>query len=696
MKIKQRTINVTLLLIVIAYTFSILARFLWIYKFGGNEQLKFNNEYMINTHDGYFWAKGAFDLINGTLSNRSPVDTSLSLTTAFLVKVFPFSFETVVFYLSALFSSLIVIPMILIGRHLGKIEFGFISALISSIAVSYYNRTMLGYYDTDMLNIVFPIFLLWSTMLAINTKQDKYFLFTAIEIILYRWWYPQSYSLEFSFLTMIFIYIIYKKTKKMNLSYELKLLSIMLFAMLSIDVGIKLLVVVLMYIFFKKINNQKYLFFVLFFVIILFVFTGGINPIISQLEGYVFKSSTFITSSADSLTYYSVMQTIREAGSISYDIFAKRISGNSLIFLLSVIGYILLLFRHKVMLLSLPLVGLGFLGLNSGLRFTIYAVPIMGLGIGYLIIILSDILNIKKSTWVKYFLYCSFTMIILIPNINHIMSYKIPSVLSKSDVNSLDKIKNISNKGDYILSWWDYGYPLSFYTGLNNTIDGGKHDGNGNYPISYALTKPQNLSSQMLRLNVEFDQKETGNYIENMMDHYGYKNADDFLLALEVGLELPQKTRDVYLYLPSSMLTIYPSIELFSNLDLSTGKQNKKSFFYLSKNYTEDDRYINLGKNIKIIKKSGKISINGKIQSLKRFTKTYYDKGKIFKKQTKIINNNSLLSVIFMASHKQMLVIDEKTYNSTYFQLFILENYNKSYFIPIISEPNLKIYKLNM
>jgi dolichyl-diphosphooligosaccharide--protein glycosyltransferase/undecaprenyl-diphosphooligosaccharide--protein glycosyltransferase len=60
---------------------------------------------------------------------------------------------------------------------------GLISALLASIAWSYYNRTMIGYYDTDMLNIVLPMFLLWSIIWAINTKEDKYLIITALDIL---------------------------------------------------------------------------------------------------------------------------------------------------------------------------------------------------------------------------------------------------------------------------------------------------------------------------------------------------------------------------------------------------------------------------------------------------------------------------------------------------------------------------------
>ena len=200
----------TILFILIALFFSFSMRLIWVYNFSDMEQFKFNNQFMINTNDGYFYAEGARDILSGITSNSndlSPYTSSSSILTAFISNILPFSFETILFYMPAFFASLIVIPIILIGKRFNNLEVGFIGALVASIAWSYYNRTMVGYYDTDMLNIVFPMFLLWSTILALNTKEDKYFIFTAFEIILYRWWYPQSYSLEFSFLIMIFLYI---------------------------------------------------------------------------------------------------------------------------------------------------------------------------------------------------------------------------------------------------------------------------------------------------------------------------------------------------------------------------------------------------------------------------------------------------------------------------------------------------------
>ncbi len=107
---------------------------------------------------GYGYAEGARDVLSGThqKGDFSFIDTPLSRVTALLVKILPFSFETIILWLPAFFGSLLVLPIMLIARVLNMEYAGFIGALLGGITWSYYNRTMVGYYDTDMLTIVLP------------------------------------------------------------------------------------------------------------------------------------------------------------------------------------------------------------------------------------------------------------------------------------------------------------------------------------------------------------------------------------------------------------------------------------------------------------------------------------------------------------------------------------------------------------
>jgi len=705
----------TILFILIAFAFSIAIRLIWVYQFSDTEQFKFNNQFMINTNDGYFYAEGARDIIAGITENSndlSPFKSAGSILTAFIVKILPFSFESIIFYMPAFFASLLVIPIVLIGRSIGKLEVGFIAALLASIAWSYYNRTMVGYYDTDLLNIVFPTFLLWSLIWAIKTQKDKYLLFTAIDIIAYRWWYPQSYSLEFAFFGLLGIYIVYQYIKKENLKYNLLLIIFMLFAMMGLDGWVRFIIVLLLFIGIKTQRKVlfKYLYYLFGLSLVLFMATGGFDSIWGQLKGYVFKDVISVTKDEISLHFFSVMQTVREAGQIPFEVFANRISGHTITFIFSIIGYIWLTFKYRVMLLGLPMIGLGFLALSGGLRFTIYAVPVLAFGIAFLIVELS---NLNKNKVIKYNIMVILTIIILIPNIKHVINYRVPTVFSKNEVVVLDKLKKIATREDYVVGWWDYGYPIRYYADVKTLSDGGKHYGSVNFPTSFILTHNQIEASKMLRLDVEYTEKSFRikdlnkdrnkadkikiiNNIAQITLDYGYKDTNDFLTLLQTDIKLPNKTRDIYLYLPNRMLNIYSTVNLFSNIDLMTGIQGKRPFFYKTTNFKKRGMMIDLGNNITINQQTNKLQIGNITTPINKFVQTFYDKDKKLTKRIQTINSTSNLNVIFMANYRQFLVVENSVYNSLYFQLFVLENYDHDLFEPIIITPLAKVYKLKI
>lgn len=696
--------NQTLLFIAIAFIFSISVRLIWVYQFNDVEQFKYNEQFMINTNDGYAWAEGARDILAGfhQENDRSNVEWACSKFTAFLVKILPFSFETIIFYMPAFFSSLVVIPIILIGRSLGNLEMGFIASLLAGIAWSYYNRTMVGYYDTDFLNIVFPMFLLWSLIWAINTKENKFLYFIALEIIAYRWWYPSSYSLEFAFFGLIFIYFVYLYLKNKDYNYILILLTFIIVSMVYLDAYIRLIMVTVLFILYQKKLLEKYLFYIFSFSLILFFLTGGFDPIWLKIKGYMFKDNIMVIDENVKLHFYGVLQTIREAAAIPFETFANRISGHLITFILSCIGYLWLIFRYPIMILGLPMIGLGFLAYSGGLRFTIYAVPILAFGISFLIVQLS---NFIKNKLASYILKISLVVLILLPNITHIINYRVPTVLKKDEVIVLSKLKGLVDRNDYVIGWWDYGYPIRYYSDVKTITDGGRQRSSINFPTSFALSHPQEQASKMLRLDVEYtnliasdttNKYKTDITILEMMEHYGYKDSNKFLESLKSDMDLPEKTCDVYLYLPNRMMDILPTVTLFSNIDLMTGERRPNSFFYRSRNYKENGNFIELGRGIRIIKNKGQVQIGKKIFPINDFAVTQYDNRGKLRKQVQTINKNALISVIFMKNYNTFLVVDKKMYNSSYIQMFALENYDKNLFEPVILSPLSKIYKLKI
>ncbi len=702
----------TLFLIGIAFIFSFTMRLIWVYQFSGYEPFIFNDEFMINTNDGYFWAEGARDILSGVDESNYNSSSSFAISqiTALIAKIIPVSFESLIFYMSAFFGSLIVIPLILIGKALGKIEVGFIAALIASITWSYYNRTMIGYYDTDMLNVVLPSLLLWSLISGLILKEDKYILYTALEIIIYRWWYPQSYSLEFAFFIMIALYAGYKYFKqKENISFELALLSFMLFAVMGMGSMIKIGIILSLYVIYKMGYLNKYLIYFLLAAIGLFLFTGGFDPIWWQLRGYVLKDEVTISGDILPFHFYTVMQTSRDAGQISFEMFASRSSGHVSTFRLSFIGYIWLCLRHRSMLLALPLVGLGFLAYFSGLRFTVYAIPPLTLGVGYLIYRVSN-LSVKPKNYIFMGLL---TILVLAPNIVHIIDYKVSTVFTKNEVEVLDQMKGIANREDYILSWWDYGYPIRYYGDVKTIIDGAIHRGMDTYPFSYAMKSSQEIATKILRADVEYqeekidlakqnrelkedEQRILDSNIAQMILESGFKDANDFLAFIEAGGEIktPPTSRDIYLFLPNDMLGIFPTVSKFSEIDLMSGKMEEEPFFFMTRFMQDKGEYIDLGRGVALDKNGTSVLLGDTKVVLKRFITTKYDKDMQLQISSENINPDGKLYAVFMSDYRQLLLLDEQMYNSTFIQLFVLQRYDEQYFKPVIMTPFAKVYKL--
>ncbi|WP_428737111.1 STT3 domain-containing protein [Sulfurimonas sp.] len=696
-----RETKLTILYIFLAFAFSVAMRMVWTYHFNGYEPFYYNGQFMINTNDGYYWAEGSRDLLSGGYRegvDLTPVTSAPAILTAFFVKVLPFSFETIIFYMPVFLSSLIVIPIILIAKLLKNLEMGLIAAMFAAIVWSYYNRTMIGYYDTDMLNIVLPMFLLWSIIWAVKTDQNIYLLLTGLDILVYRWWYPQSYSLEFAFFGLISVYTLVFDRKNV---FNYKLLAIMMFAMMGLDGYIRLILVIASYFIFTQEKFNKYTYYLLALSIGAFFITGGFNPIWGQLKGYIFRDSISIDSDGLGLHFFSVMQTVREAGKIPFETFANRISGHTIIFLISILGYIYLLFKHRIMLLSLPLVGLGFLAYIGGLRFTVYAVPVLAFGIAFIITEIGSLMPYQK---LKYLSLVALTLAILYPNYKHIDGYKVPTVFNNDEVQVLEQLSQISNPNDYTIAWWDYGYPIRYYANTQTLVDGAKHTGDVNFPVSFILTHPQDISAKLARLDVEYTEKRvlkdknisSKSNIEQMTKDFGFEDTNLFLNSLENDMKLPQKTADIYLYLPFRMLNIYPTVTYFSNINLMNGVQGQQPLFYMSRNFKDMGNKLQLGNSVVLNKSNLTLTLGNKTLPIRRFVKTSYSADKKLHVESQLVNFTSNINLIFLASYNAFLVLDEATYNSTYIQLFILENYDKDIYEKVIDTPSAKVYKLKI
>ena len=682
--------------IIIAYLFAILCRMEWVIWASGYSDFIWNNQLMISTNDGYAYAEGARDMIAGfhQPNDLSYYGTPLSTITFLLAEILPFSLETIILYLSIFLASLIVIPIILIGKEFNQTKAFFIASLLASIANSYYNRTMAGYYDTDMLVIVLPLFTLWG-LIRLHFRGDLIsFLIIALSMLAYNWWYPSSYTLCVGITIFYAIYTFVFERKNIA-NYQAILFMILAITSAWYSLRIALIFGLFGLIYFRSsLLNFKVMSLLFVAVLSLFAIFGGLNPIWFQAKFYLFRDLD--DSISQSFRFYNVNQTIMESGRIDLELFTQRISGHWIVFIFGFIGYILLCKKFRIFLITIPMLGLGFLALKGGLRFTIYAVPIIAMGFGFLLFYLLDKLRVKRLNSIAAFI----TILALTPSLIHIYYYKPSSVLFKNEVSVLDRLGKVADREDYTLAWWDYGYAIRYYSDTKTLIDGGKHLGRENYAVSYALTMPPNSSANMARLEVEYTEKGYkqnygGKNLEQILKDYNYNELDKFLSDIKSDkFNLPSKSRDIYYFLPDRMLSIFPIVSKFSRLDILNGKEWGDPFFVIATNFTQVENGIALNNGVIISNDATYIELNGQKFRVNSYIETKYDENMKLKKTIHNIDNLADIYLIYMVDYGRFILLDKEMFNSTFIQLYVLENYDKTPFEPVILDPTAKVYKL--
>lgn len=689
----NNSLKMALFLMAVAYAFSFAIRMIWVNQMGGVDMYHWNGQLMINTNDGYYFGAAAqkvledMHLYNPRLPNW--FSEGVVFVTVMLVKLTPFSLDTVMLYLPTVISSLVVIPVILIGRLYGSALLGFFAALIGSIAWSYYNRTMTGYYDTDMFSAMMPMFILYFLLATLETERRGFMLLSALSIVVYPFLYDSGLSLIYAMGLLYMGYMVLFHRKDDFTWHSIILIAV---ALMGIPIWLKLALIVGLYaLFLKTAFTQQKLMIAAAIAVLLFLYTGNVFSVIwGKFSGYYFRG----VDESGGLKFYEVAQTVREAGQIPFDMMAKRISGSVPGVLAALVGYVLLVLRYRGFILALPLIGIGVFSLWGGLRFTVYAVPVAAISVVYLFYIAAA--QIKQRA-AQYGIVVALTGLMLWPNITHIIGYKVPTVFTAAEVESLEKLSQTGTPKDYVLAWWDYGYPIWYYGDKNTLIDGGKHN-HDNFIVSQILSSSSQLEAARLgRLAVEAYVGSDYKIAADTLFHNAQPDQVDvnsYLENLRYGdVKLPQATRDVYLFLPLRMLDIFPTVQTFSNLDINSGRKYARPFFMTSSRFQDNGDAIMFDNGMVLDKRRNMIRMGNNEIPLKAFyTVDMLNDGAV-RSNMQLLDMRGRVSLVFMRAYNRILLMDDQFLNSNFIQMFVFGKYDASLFEPVVTTPLIRIYK---
>ena len=180
-----------------------------------------------NTHDSFYFGSILQKAHLGMHQNNNLVPSVLrngmiTVLPYVLLKIFPFlTIESLLLWLPVYVSGLVCIPIVLIGRLYGSSLWGFLSACLAGVTHSYYNRTLAGYYDTDMFSITIPAFALFALFCGLPKRVSDLCLLGGVNLIPVSFFYSSgqaitaaligafiAYRLILFFLDIVFNYVV--------------------------------------------------------------------------------------------------------------------------------------------------------------------------------------------------------------------------------------------------------------------------------------------------------------------------------------------------------------------------------------------------------------------------------------------------------------------------------------------------------
>ncbi|MEA3521907.1 MAG: STT3 domain-containing protein [Campylobacterota bacterium] len=638
-----------ILLICLAYLFGVLIRFILYYQVAPIESFWLDGSPLpIYSPDAGLYGYYAKQLLAGA-SYPMDAEHMPGYLIYWIVGIFSMNIDWVMFLLPAFLAPLIVIPIILIGYSYHQTTLGFFAALIGVIGINFYTRSYIGYMDTDTLNLFFPYMAIASFMMALSRRNLLWGILGIFSLVAFYFWYHSSIVIIAAILAMLLIVTpLTLRSKRM---------------------GILSLILIIVGLFF--VSPEK----------------------ITQRASAYFETTPTITLKTKNQDYNFVntLESVAEAQQVSVFSAHEQYIGTTPYVILASIGFILLSLMQPLFLMALPMIILAYSSSYTGMRFTMFATPIFALGfVGLSFIIAHNLSHYKKTLRYSSIAFSLVIIFLMIANIVRVNPSFTPSYFLQNDVKALSDFAKQSKQKDLLISWWDYGWPLWYYTGRNNTlVDNGRHGADTHLIAKILLSKDNVFIANTLAY---FANKQEGN--SPILPRLIHKeDIQKRFNTLQTETHKRKKDRDIYILLHRDMLLTFATFENFAHIDINNGnKTADNSQFYIStllRPYSKKERIIK-GDTFNFDLANGMIKghdgASTQIQGV-----IIVDKGKIT--AAKRYNPRSPMSLIIYNKTKA-IYLDHKALNSFLIKALLFDQYDTARFEKVTETSTFKILKL--
>lgn len=196
-----------------------------------------------------------------------------------------------------------------------------------------------------------------------------------------------------------------------------------------------------------------------------------------------------------------VLKTISEQSRVSFLRSHPLLFSSEFPFYIALIFLPVLFFRFfKGQLLLLPLYALLVLSVVKGsIRVYMYSAPVLAMGFAYGVFLISRLSDFLEKKSLKLLVGGLFPPLMLMFAINWVsLVDRMPGFyISKEVVQDLQRLKELTPKDAKILSWWDHGYPIVYYSQRAVFHDGATQFSIKTPLIAYALLQEEKTAHKL-------------------------------------------------------------------------------------------------------------------------------------------------------------------------------------------------------
>lgn len=502
-----------------------------------NPDYQLDGEYLLGTHDAYYWMAGADGFGRGVYHPFSKLIHGLSVVTGEAP-------GNVGFWLPLVLSPLVASIACVWAMVFGARNSGVVAGVLACMAPGFLGRTLLGYCDTDLVTLLFALLIglvpaMWLApamrsplavagsfagigvrkLASVSPKEARgdpldlrwlLFLFLSGN---FGYWAKDWHSL-FSYLTVWYALLVPAAILLFSVKSERAKLwrggAVYVLPLVGGIPGALLGGMLLVSLKWKKGPLNKYvrnkrILAGIWLLALLAAFDPTLLAAFARGFGSYVKSSGDIPSTAnatESIVFPGVAQSIIEVQDLSLKDLLFYFHPWAAAVFLGAAGFLVLLSISPAAAFHLPLIALSFLSLKLGGRMVMFGVASLSLGMVVPFYLLLERYMVKDRIkgWVRALPIPDLLLLfLLVPYVSLVPRLSQGPILNVEHASALKSLRETTPQDAIIWTWWDWGYATQYFSRRETIADGAMHGGPHLYlPAAVYSTDNPRLASQII------------------------------------------------------------------------------------------------------------------------------------------------------------------------------------------------------